>query len=65
MGSLNVVTQSQRWGQDAKGVYVDLWLLGYSKHMKSGGTAQHKRWCVCVRQRGVSEGCEGVIGNSG
>jgi hypothetical protein len=38
LGPLNFVTDATRWGRTTKGVYVDLWKLGYHRDMKNGGS---------------------------
>ena len=38
LGNFTVITESRRWGKDAKGVFVDLWKLGYDRSMKNGRT---------------------------
>ena len=37
LGHAGVVTETARWGRDAKAVYVDLVMLGYDRSMKNGG----------------------------
>jgi hypothetical protein len=45
-----VVTQQVRWAASAKGVYIDLWKLGYDKKMKNGGM-----WlCIACSQNTMS-----------